>query len=133
MRTRGRMDRAKDSGDHDVRRDILEMEIGIRQPPTDAPQPEEGNMSKRFERDIAKTLRAIAALQKTIEIMDRDRATAARRLQEHRDKLVALQSDTPISSASGKISSRESTSDIMRRRYGNKQQRPGIVGDAEKK
>ncbi len=116
-----------------MRRDILEMEIGIRQPPTDAPQPEEGNMSKRFERDIAKTLRAIAALQKTIEIMDRDRATAARRLQEHRDKLVALQSDTPISSASGKISSRESTSDIMRRRYGNKQQRPGIVGDAEKK
>lgn len=114
-----------------MRRDILEMEIGIRQPPTDAPQPEEGNMSKRFERDIAKTLRAIAALQKTIEIMDRDRATAARRLQEHRDKLVALQSDTPISSASGKISSRESTSDIMRRRYGKKQQRPGIVGDAE--
>lgn len=108
------------------------METGIWYPSTDAPQPEEGNMSKRFENDIAKTLIAIAALQKTIEIMDRDRATASKRLQGHRDNLVALQTDTPISSAAGKISSRESTSDVMRRRYGKKQQRPGIVGDAER-
>ena len=122
-----------------MRRDILEMEIGIRQPedaqktkqpPTKA---EVGNMSKRFGTDIAKTLIAIAALQKTIEGIDRDRATASKRLQTHRDRLVALQSDTPISSASGKISSRESTSDVMHRRYGKKQQRLGIVGDAEKK
>ena len=127
MRTRGRMVRAKDRGDHDVRRDILEMEIGIR-------QPEDKQMiTQRFQTEIRTLLIQIAGAQKDIKNLDKSRKQAATRLERYKGRLADLQRDLPNVDDKGAVSARESTSDVMRRRYGKKQQRLGIVGDPEKK
>jgi len=109
-----------------VRRDILEMEIGIR-------QPEDIQMiSQRFQTEIRALLIQIAGAQRIIKELDKSRKQAATRLERYKGRLADIQRDLPNVDDAGAVSARESTSDIMRRRHTKKQQRPGIVGDAEK-
>ena len=110
-----------------MRRDILEMEIGIR-------QPEDMQMiSQRFQTEIRALLIQIAGAQRIIKELDKSRAQAITRLERYRSRLADIQRDLPNVDDTGAVSARESTSDIMRRQYGKKQQQPGVQGDAEKK
>ena len=108
-----------------MRRDILEMEIGIRQPE------DMQMMNQRFQTEIRTLLIQIAGAQKIIKSLDKSRKQAITRLERYRSRLADLQRDLPNVDDTGEVSARESTSDVMRRRYGNKQQRPGIVGDID--
>jgi len=110
-----------------VRRDILEMEIGVRQPE------DMQMMNQRFQTEIRTLLIQIAGAQKDIKNLDKSRKQAATRLERYKGRLADLQRDLPNVDDKGAVSARESTSDVMRRRYGKKQQRLGIVGDPEKK
>ena len=108
-----------------MRRDILEMEIGIR-------QPEDTQMTnQRFQTEIRTLLIQIAGAQRIIKELDKSRKQAVTRMERYKGRLADIQRDLPNVDDAGAVSARESTSDVMRRRYGNKQQRPGIVGDAE--
>ena len=110
-----------------MRRDILEMEIGIR-------QPEDMQMiTQRFQTEIRALLIQIAGAQKDIKNLDKSRAQAVTRLERYRSRLADIQRDLPNVDDTGAVSARESTSDIMRKRHTKKQQQPGIVGDAEEK
>jgi chromosome segregation ATPase len=110
-----------------MRRDILEMEIGIR-------QPEDMQMiTQRFQTEIRALLIQIARAQKIIKSLDKTRAQAVTRLEKYKGRLADIQRDLPNVDDKGAVSARESTSDIMRKRHTKKQQRLGIVGDPEKK
>ena len=90
-------------------------------------------MNQRFQTEIRTLLIQIAGAQKDIKNLDKSRKQAATRLERYKDRLADLQRDLPNVDDKGAVSARESTSDVMRRRHTKKQQRPGIIGDAEKK